>query len=104
MDLLAGLAFKAGTDDLRESPNVDLARKILAAGFELDIYDPGIDAAKLVGANLGYAYAQLPTLERILVSKQEAEGRKYTRVIAANATVKDLALDGAEVRDINAIP
>ena len=101
--LLAGLAFKAGTDDLRESPNVDLARKILAAGFELDIYDPGIDAAKLVGANLGYAYAQLPTLERILVSKADAQSGTYARVIAANATVKDLTLSG-EVRDINAIP
>lgn len=102
--LLAGLAFKAGTDDLRESPNVDLARKILAAGYELDIYDPAIDAAKLVGANLGYAYAQLPTLERILVSKENAQKTKYDRVIAANATVKDLELKNAQVRDINSIP
>ena len=102
--LLAGLAFKAGTDDLRESPNVDLARTILAAGFDLDIYDPGIDAAKLVGANLGYAYAQLPTLERILVSKARAEATPYARVIAANATVRDLALAGRDVRDINSLP
>jgi GDP-mannose 6-dehydrogenase len=55
--LLAGLAFKAGTDDLRESPNIDLARKLLAGGFDLDIYDPGIQAEKLIGANLGYAYS-----------------------------------------------
>ena len=103
--LLAGLAFKAGTDDLRESPNVDLARKILGAGFDLDIYDPGIDATKLVGANLGYAYSQLPTLERILVTKSTAEAGTYTRVIAANATVKDLDLPkGIEIRDINALP
>ena len=102
--LLAGLAFKAGTDDLRESPNVDLARKILAAGYELDIYDPGIDAAKLVGANLGYAYAQLPTLERILVSKQTAEATSYARVIAANATVRDLTLSSGDIRDINSLP
>ena len=103
--LLAGLAFKAGTDDLRESPNVDLARKMLSAGFDLEIYDPGIDASKLVGANLGYAYSQLPTLERILVTKSKAEAGKYARVIAANATVKDLALaKGTEVRDINALP
>lgn len=103
--LLAGLAFKAGTDDLRESPNVDLARKILAAGFELEIYDPGVDAAKLVGANLGYAYSQLPTLERILVTKETAEQNSYARVIVANATVKDLDLpSGVEWRDLNSLP
>ena len=103
--LLAGLAFKAGTDDLRESPNVDLARKMLGAGFDLEIYDPGIDAGKLVGANLGYAYSQLPTLERILVTRSHAETTPYARVIAANATVKDLTLaPGADVRDINALP
>ena len=103
--LLAGLAFKAATDDLRESPNVDLARKMLAAGYDLEIFDPAIDADKLVGANLGYAYSQLPTLERILVSKARAEAGGYARVIAANATVNalDLAPD-QDLRDINSLP
>lgn len=102
--LLAGLAFKAGTDDLRESPNVDLARKLLAAGYVLEIYDPAIDATKLVGANLGYAYSKLPVLERLLVNKEHVEARKYDRVIAANATVKDLHFpEGTEVRDIGSL-
>ena len=99
--LLAGLAFKAGTDDLRESPNVDLARKLLAAGFALDIYDPAIVADKLVGANLGYAYSQLPTLERILISKDVAETTPYARVIATNATVHSLTLpEATDIRDL----
>lgn len=103
--LLAGLAFKAGTDDLRESPNVDLARKLLAAGYDLDIYDPAIEAEKLVGANLGYAYSQLPVLERLLVTRAEAEAARYDRVIAANATVKGLALSpGTEIRNTGALP
>ena len=102
--LLAGLAFKAGTDDLRESPNVDLARKLLAAGFDLDIYDPGIDAGKLVGANLGYAYSQLPTLERILISKETAEATSYARIIATNATIKSLTLPkDADLRDLGTL-
>jgi GDP-mannose 6-dehydrogenase len=101
--LLAGLAFKAGTDDLRESPNVDLARKFLTAGYDLEIYDPAIDADKLVGANLGYAYSQLPTLERILVDKKTAESGKYARVIVANATVKDLDLGDIPQIDLNAL-
>jgi GDP-mannose 6-dehydrogenase len=103
--LLAGLAFKAHTDDLRESPNVDLARKLLAAGFDLDIYDPAIDAGKLVGANLGYAFSQLPVLERLLVGRDHAERTRYDRVLAANATVASLTLpDGTDTRDINALP
>ena len=102
--LLAGLAFKAGTDDLRESPNVDLARKLLAAGFDLDIYDPGIDAGKLVGANLGYAYSQLPTLERILITKETAEATSYARIIATNATIKSLSLPkDADLRDLGTL-
>ncbi|MEL6516761.1 MAG: nucleotide sugar dehydrogenase [Pseudomonadota bacterium] len=99
--LMAGLAFKAGTDDLRESPNVDLARKLLAAGFALDIYDPAIEADKLVGANLGYAYSQLPTLERILISQDMAESTDYARVIATNATIQSLTLaKDTDIRDL----
>ncbi|QIE57821.1 nucleotide sugar dehydrogenase [Pikeienuella piscinae] len=96
--LLAGLAFKAGTDDLRESPNVDLARKLLAAGFQLEIFDPAIDADMLIGANLGYAYSQLPSLERLLVDKTHAESIRYDRVLAANATVNALDLGNASDR------
>ena len=103
--LLAGLAFKAATDDLRESPNVDLARKLLAAGFAVDIYDPAIDADKLVGANLGYAYSHLPTIEGLLVDRATAETRAYARVIAANATVKDLVPPPeTEIRDLGTLP
>ncbi|MCB1370841.1 MAG: nucleotide sugar dehydrogenase [Rhodobacteraceae bacterium] len=103
--LLAGLAFKAATDDLRESPNVDLARKLLAAGYDLDIYDPAIDATKLVGANLGYAYAHLPTIEGLLVDRATAETRAYARVIATNATVADLVLPPeTEIRDLGTLP
>jgi GDP-mannose 6-dehydrogenase len=103
--LLAGLAFKAATDDLRESPNVDLARKLLAAGFAVDIYDPAIDADKLVGANLGYAYSHLPTIEGLLVDRATAETRAYARVIATNATVKDLVLPPeTEIRDLGTLP
>jgi GDP-mannose 6-dehydrogenase len=103
--LLAGLAFKAGTDDLRESPNVDLARKLLASGFDLDIYDPGVDAEKLMGTNLGYAFSKLPSIEALLVDKATAQSAPYARVIATNATVQDLDLpDAAELRDLGSLP
>lgn len=103
--LMAGLAFKAGTDDLRESPNVDLARKLLTAGYDLEIYDSSVDADKLVGANLGHVYSQLPMIEKILVDKATAEANGYARVIATNATINELVLPaGSEILDLGKLP
>lgn len=88
--LLVGLAFKAHTDDLRESPNIDLARRLLQEGYSLCVFDPAIDANKLIGANLGYAYTRIPTLARLLVSRDVAEGRIWDCVIIANDTYRTL--------------
>ena len=89
-----------GADEIDAS-----ARKLLAAGYALDIYDPAIDADKLVGANLGYAYSHLPTIEGLLVDRATAETRPYVRVIAANATVKDLVLPPeTDIRDLGSLP
>ena len=102
--LLVGLAFKTGTDDLRESPNLDLARRLLQAGYALSIYDNNLDATKLVGQNLGYAYSHLPSLEELLIDKMTAESESFDLVIAANGTIKTLELSSAvPVVDINTI-
>ncbi len=53
--LLLGLSFKSGTDDLRNSPLLDLASLLLDAGYELDIYDPDLDPDRLVGVNFAVA-------------------------------------------------
>jgi GDP-mannose 6-dehydrogenase len=64
---LFGLAFKSGTDDLRESPLVELAERLIGKGFELKIYDPRVSVSKLVGANKAFVEAHLPHLSRLLV-------------------------------------
>ena len=51
---LFGLAFKPDTDDLRESPYVELAERLLGKGFDIKIYDPNITMARLTGANRDY--------------------------------------------------
>ena len=101
--LLVGLAFKAGTDDLRESPPVDLARKLLDGGYVVDIYDPVMSPDKLVGQNLGYAYAYLPTIDTLLVDKATAETRIYDIIVATNRLVRDLDLGDRAVIDVSAI-
>lgn len=101
--LLVGLAFKAETDDLRESPAVDMARRLLDGGYKLDIYDPSLTSDSLVGQNLGYAYANLPTIDTLLVDKATAEAGGYALVVATNKIVQMLDLPGARIIDVSVI-
>lgn len=63
-----GLSFKSNTDDLRESPNVELAERLIGKGLEVSIYDPIINPDLLVGANRRDIEAKLPHLSCLLAS------------------------------------
>jgi GDP-mannose 6-dehydrogenase len=65
---LFGLAFKQGTDDLRESPFVLLAERLLGKGFDLRIYDRYVQVARLMGSNRAYIEREIPHLERLMVA------------------------------------
>ena len=68
---LDGLAFKAHTDDLRESPAVAIAEYLIGKGYDLRIYDPCVATAKLTGANREFIAARIPHLAERLVSTHE---------------------------------
>lgn len=63
-----GLSFKAGTDDLRESPLVILVETLLGRGYPIKIYDPNVLLSQLRGRNLAYVERHLPHLAALMVS------------------------------------
>jgi GDP-mannose 6-dehydrogenase len=63
---LLGLAFKAGTDDLRESPLLELAKRLIGEGLELSIHDAAVSLARLHGTNRAFLEQTLPHIARLL--------------------------------------
>jgi len=102
---LFGLSFKMDTDDLRESPNVELAERLIGKGFEVRIYDPIINPERLLGANLRYIEGRLPHLRRLLFSTAtQALAGADTAIVATGdrAAVAELcSAPPARIIDLN---
>jgi GDP-mannose 6-dehydrogenase len=101
--LMLGLAFKSDTDDLRESPNIDLARKLIQGGYAVSIYDPSLKPEHLVGQNLGYAFSHLPKLPDLLVSKDVAEGDDFDLVVDTNGASRGISVKCLNIMDFHAL-
>jgi GDP-mannose 6-dehydrogenase len=110
-----GIGFKAGTDDLRNSPAVELAETLLGKGFTLKIYDRNVHTSKLTGTNKEYIDQHIPHLSRLMVQDAEelvewsdvlvvcTKEAEFVQVLgeASNKIILDLVRIQAEIDPAN---
>jgi GDP-mannose 6-dehydrogenase len=79
-----GFSFKAGTDDLRESPVIEVTERLLGKGYDLRLYDKNVNIASLVGANRDFILNRIPHISRLMVSGIDAVLEHAQTVVIGN--------------------
>ncbi len=80
-----GFSFKAGTDDLRESPVVELTERLIGKGFDLRIYDRNVSLASVHGANRDYILNHIPHISRLMVASIDEVLEHAGTIVIGNA-------------------
>ncbi len=101
-----GLSFKAGTDDLREAPQVELVEKLLGKGYEIMVYDTNVSYAKVHGSNKEYIEQHIPHISSLLHDDMDTVIHASDFIVIGNgneefSTVFDKIEDRHHVLDLN---
>lgn len=102
---ILGFSFKAGTDDLRESPMVELTERLIGKGYDLRIYDKSVKIASVHGANRDYILHHIPHISRLMVAEIDDVLAHADTIVIGNAEPEfsDIAkrlVDGQNVIDL----
>ena len=81
---ILGFSFKAGTDDLRESPLIEVIERLLGKGYDLRIYDRNVNIASLVGANRDFILNHIPHISKLMVGDVDAVLNHAQTVVIGN--------------------
>lgn len=81
---ILGFSFKAGTDDLRESPMIEVIEHLIGKGYDLRIYDKNVKIASLVGANKDFILNRIPHISKLMVDGIEAVLNHAQTVVVGN--------------------
>jgi GDP-mannose 6-dehydrogenase len=92
---ILGFSFKAGTDDLRESPLIEIIERLLGKGYDLRIYDKNVNIASLVGANRDFILNHIPHISKLMVGDIDAVLAHAETVVIGN---KDPDFNGVPER------
>ncbi|MGB8182461.1 MAG: nucleotide sugar dehydrogenase, partial [Stellaceae bacterium] len=106
---LLGLAFKPGTDDLRHSPFVYLAERLIGKGYDLAIFDRNVNASKLLGKNREFIEREIPHFDRLLVDDLHRALDDAGTIVIGHASREDIVLleakhDGRPILDLQGMP
>ena len=82
---ILGFSFKAGTDDLRESPVIEVIERLIGKGYDLRIYDKNVNIARLVGANRDFILNRIPHISKLMVNSPDAVLEHAGTVVIGNA-------------------
>lgn len=100
-----GLSFKAGTDDLRESPQVAVTEALIGKGFDIRIYDNNVALARLMGANKEYIQKEIPHISSLLLGDLTEVVRHGDILLIGNdspqfSQLKEFGLSGKFIVDL----
>ena len=107
---LLGLSFKAGTDDLRESPLVTLVETLHGRGFQIKIYDRNVSLSRLVGSNKAYIEQELPHIGEMLCESLDEVLQESDTIVVGNPdpafqdVIRELPADKSVVDLVRIVP
>lgn len=110
-----GFSFKAGTDDLRESPLVEVIERLIGKGYDLRLYDKNVNLARLMGANKDYILNAIPHISQLMVDSMEealqhgetiviGNGAKEFQDVLSHVSDQQVVVDLVRVTDQKSAP